>query len=1000
MKNHTQLYAQAYAALNPEQQLAVDTIEGPVMVVAGPGTGKTQVIALRLANILLQTDVDPGNLLALTFTESGAVAMRRRLASLVGAAANRIGVYTFHGFCAEVMRNYPDNFVDQSGDPVSDLDKLTYLSQILLSQKPKLLAPRNRPDYYLSAIISAISTLKREGVSVKDFATLLESEASTLMASEGEIKKSTYATLLRQLAKQQELLPIYEQYELTLRSHRQVDFDDQINLVNAAIQADEVLKLSLEERYQYLLVDEYQDTNNSQNKLLMQLTSHWGSSANLFVTGDPDQSIMRFQGASLANQLTFLSRYPSAKVITLRQNYRSTQPILNAAHHLITNNRQRLTKVVEIPDVPLHSQSSSQTPIKAVFTETGEDELSYLATDLARLIHAGEAPDSIAVIYRTNAEAKKISFALTRQNLPHSIAGSLDLLTDPLIVNVLTLIDALLKLRLGEDETSLFTVLHYPCFNILVEDILLLSRTAALTRQTLWSTLTSSDSLENLGLKKPESLIKFRQIFLDLERFDANNSCLLTFPTLLKETGYLNYVLARPDNHALLLKLSALHSELVRIHNSNPTLKLADFLDKLTLMQKHNLRIESELIHLPGTVTLTTAHKSKGLEWDHVYLYHCSDGVWGNSRHVELLPLPSQIIKTGLTLEKDDNEEERCLYYVALTRAKKTLTLTRAGRYNRGGKVRELADTPFLTELTELDNLTLPPESTPSYSELTPPLNDSSHDQQFLGPLVENFALSVTALNLYLKCPYLFKVEKILKLPKARPPQFSFGTAIHKALEFYFRRLRDDSLPPPLKATLDAFNQSLVKEPLPKHLFPIYHRDGIAIITDYLANLPAQKPPLFLEHSLHARLDGGVVIRGTLDRVEWADQASRSLRVIDYKTGSSKSLNYILGKTAEANQDLLRQLVFYRLLIERDPSLRSHQLTEAVLDFVSEWHLNHKDGRRALTISDDQLKSLESEVVTVYTKIKNLEFPRTTNQKNCQECPLRPHCYPEGLPLQ
>lgn len=976
-----------YQHLNREQRQAVYTLDGPVMVVAGPGTGKTQTIALRIANIIRQTDTHANNILALTFTDSGARAMKTRLASLIGADAFRVHIHTFHSFAGTIIQENPDQFSLLSGEPISDLGKLKIIYQALDTLKPKLLRPIGAPGHYATAILSAISQLKREGVTPIELSQLLATQESD---------KSTQKNL--------ELVEVYQHYQQILKERSTYDFDDMVSSVVSAFHTSPELLLSYQERYHYLLVDEYQDSNNAQNELVLSLASYWGPSANLFVTGDPDQSVMRFQGASIENQLTFIEKYPQATVITLRTNYRSPQVILDAADSVISHNHLRINDVVPGLDSHLESVSKSHSLIRSVTVPDPTSELAFIANDIAGKLASGVLPSSIAILYRKNSDATELSRVLAQHHLDYQIEGGSDLLTTPTIRQVITLLRALKSLRDSSDGVELFTIMHYPYFHLDPLDCLLLPRAAHEQQKSLFELLSNSELLDSLNLVSRPAVDQFTQLLLRLNTLSSNLTFVEFLEVLLQETGLLPELLSRPDSFRHLSHLTSLFDVVKNMNRENHNLNLAEFLENLNLMSSHQLRlVESHYATASDAITLTTAHKSKGLEWDHVYLYKCLDGVWGNNRRRELIKLPDSIVPHTNLRSKDDNEEERCLFYVGMTRAKQELTLTRATTTSQGGKTRIVSDSLFLAEIGDAN---LSPElykPSPSSSDLAtllqpaPVTSSSVAEQAFLTPLVEKFKLSPTALNLYLQCPYKFKLEKILRLPQAKKPHLAFGTAIHKALELFYQEFKDTSLRPPKDFLLSSFTTALKHELLTPLELSVRETRGKELLSAYYdIHQDDVRPPLFLEQFIQVSLDD-IILTGKLDRVEWLDESDRSLRVIDYKTGSAKTLGQIKGTTQDSDGALLRQLIFYRLLIDLNPRLNQVSFGEGVLDFVEEPLVKGKDGTRRLRISDDQLKELKATIRSVMQEIRALHFPRTTDLKACQSCPFLNHCYPDGI---
>src|SRR5680860_565085 len=342
-------FKQEYKRLNTAQKEAVDTIEGPVMVAAGPGTGKTQILSLRIANILQKTDTKPENILAITFTESGVFNMRKRLRSIIGNSAYQVEINTFHGFCNDIIISHPEDFPLIIGSVnITEIDQVRVLEEVFTELKLEKLTTFSDPFYYLKSARSAIGQLKQEGLSPDKFKiemTKLEKEFeqiediySTKKGYEGKLK-TKYQAELKRIEKNKELVLVYRAYKQKLREYKYYDFTDMIMQTLEALRRDKDLLLSLQETYQYILVDEHQDTNNAQNGVLELLASFYDQ-PNLFVVGDEKQAIFRFQGASLENFLYFKHKYPLAKFIMLEDNYRSSQSILDSAHSLLASNKK------------------------------------------------------------------------------------------------------------------------------------------------------------------------------------------------------------------------------------------------------------------------------------------------------------------------------------------------------------------------------------------------------------------------------------------------------------------------------------------------------------------------------------------------------------------------------------------------------------------------------------------------------------------------------------
>ena len=1013
MSKTTKEFTLAYKQLNAEQRLAVDTIEGPVMLVAGPGTGKTQTLALRIANILLKTDTPASSILALTFTESGARAMRSRLASMIGVEAYYANISTFHAFCIEVIENNPDVFtLNPTAEPLSELEKLKIIYGLLDTIPLKHLRPVGAPRHYVGSILGAISDLKREGVSEDEFEELLRVEEVFLSSDEGkELKKAESTKRIHNLAKNKELNVLYGKYQAELKRMGSFDFEDMISTVVDAFKSNADLLHACQEKYLYILVDEYQDTNSAQNELILALASYWGDSANIFVTGDPDQSIMRFQGASIENQLSFIKVYPAATVITLHQNYRSTQTILDVADSLISHNNLRIGDVV--PGVDSHlisvgagSSRPNSSPVYLAELSGSTAETIFIAEDIKSKIERGVSPSDIAVIYHTNRESIIIADTLVKYGLDYTVQGGANIMADPTVHNFLKILNVIYEMRKSDEDEDLFTILHYDIFHIDPLDVLRLSRLAGIKRLNLFDILSSSELLDTLELA---TRAQIDTAFLSLstwQSLDANTTFSEFFEKVLNDSGYLTWVLGLPDAHHRLARLNTLFDEVKRMNRSDHNLDLKGFIENLRIMEENNLRLEESTYGVSrDAITLTTAHKSKGLEWEHVYIYKAIDGNWGNNKKAEKLTLPDGVLKNVKLSDKEKNEDERRLFYVAATRAKSVLTITYAKTYSSYGSSREAIPTMFISELgnallEKLDTKHIEDEAHEHIGTLLTadtPADYSQAESAFLQEIADNFKLSATSLNSYLYCAYKFKLDKLLRVPHAKKSHLAFGTAVHSALENFYKQFMQDGVHPSKDYLLAEFSQALDSAVITKADLSIYRDKGIAVLSAYYdLNESSFKAPLATEKNLKGRI-GDIEITGKLDRLDWVSKQDKTVAVVDYKTGKAKTMGEIEGTTQNSDGELERQLEFYKLLLSSDPGI-NYKFAQAMLDFVEEPLDKGKDGKRSILVSDKQVEALRKLVIEVMGHIRALEFPRTADLKKCEKCYFQDHCYPNGLP--
>lgn len=1016
MTKTTKEFDESYKKLNAEQKKAVDTIEGPVMLVAGPGTGKTQTLALRIANILQKTDTPASSILALTYTESGARAMKSRLTSMIGPEAYYANISTFHAFCIEVIKDNPGVFtLNPSVEPLSELEKLKLIYGLIDTSSLTLLRPLGAPRLYVKDIQGAISDLKREGVNPDEFKEMLEVEELFLKSDDAtELKKSDRDKRQKNLAKNKELNLLYRKYQQTLKEADSFDFEDMISSVVDAFKNNEDLLFSCQEKYLYILVDEYQDSNSAQNELMLLLAKYWGDKANVFVTGDPDQSIMRFQGASIENQLSFIKVYPEATVITLKQNYRSSQNILDAADSLISHNNLRIGDVVPGVDPHLVSQIWAGEQIGIAELSGSTAETIYIAEDIKSKIKSGVKPNEIAVIYHTNKDATVIADTLTKYGLDYTVQGGANVLSDPTVRNFLKILRVIFEMRNSLEDEDLFTILHYDIFGIEPLDVLKISRLAGDSRLNLFEVLTKPELLSSLTLTSRD---KIDAAFVSLQTWqslDANYTFIEFFEEVLNKSGYLSWVLDEGrvyknqvlGAHHRLARLNTLFDEVKRMNRADHNLDLKGFIENLKIMEDNHLRLEESTYGVSrDAVTLTTAHKSKGLEWGHVYIYRAVDKVWGNVKPKNKLTLPENVLKNVKLSDKEKNEDERRLFYVAMTRAKTSLTICRASTYSAYGTSKAVSPTMFLAELNDslLKKVDVTKVEEEAHSHIETILGshkiaDSTEaERAFLQENVDKFKLAATSLNSYLYCAYKFKLDKLLKVPHAKKSHLAFGTSVHSAFEKFYFKYKDDGKMPTKEYLLSCFRESLESSVITKVDLALYLKKGDDVLTSYYdLNAKDFVPPIEAEKKLRGII-GNIEITGKLDRLEWADIAARLVRVVDYKTGEPKTMGQIEGTTKDSDGELQRQLEFYKLLIDSDHSL-NYKFGEGMLDFVEEPLLKGKDGKRRFQVSDKQIEELKKTIKQTMDSIRALHFPRTTDYKKCEKCYFIDHCWPNGLP--
>lgn len=971
----TAAFKKQYRQLNERQREAVDAIDGPMMVTAGPGTGKTAILTLRIANILARTDTPPEAILALTFTESGAAEMKSRLAAIIGPDAYRVTVTTFHAFCNRIIQEYPESFASLAGAASLTEADQAVLIQELLDTVPGLvlLRPVNAPDLYLKAALSAIGTLKQEGVTPERLRTIVHNEKDRIASIDdlyheqgpyaGKMK-GAYEEQLKQNEKIAELAMLYDAYQSTLRKRRLYDYHDMIMEVAGALEHDAQLRLILQEQKQYILVDEHQDTNNAQNRVIELLASFW-ERPNLFVVGDAKQAIYRFQGASLENFLYFKSVYPDVRLITLDHNYRSSQLILDAAG---TNLRAK----AQHPDAPIQ------------LLELSAPDVQYwtIAQQIQRQIHAGTPPEQIAVLARENNDLRSLAAFLDKLSIPYAVSSQQDALADPFLSQLIILLDAL---GAYGEAGPLYRALHAPALDVDPLDT--------------YKLIVASGRDKN-PYDVMRTMPAFKRVATQLSvwaRAVLQPNAAEALETIVRESGILAAIVADDTAPESLAKLHALYGMLRTHIQRKRTLILAQFTEHLAFLRARNIPLTASVDgFLPGRVRLMTAHKSKGLEFDIVYLIDCTDGHWGTRTRRQLIKLPRAVFlkqNVRTTLPSDNDDEEFNLFYVALTRARREIIITMSRHAQDGSEqlpARYLADIrPTLVTRPDMKATEAAwKQQSAIRFEAAPPRQPQSADKAFLNDLFLRQGLSVTALNHYLACPWEYFYTSLLRIPEAPSFALMYGNAVDRALQDYFDRLVAGTRGTK-KDLVHTFEQFVRHQPFQDMELQTALTRGKAALSGYYDQYHATWHPNVINQLRipAVELDDGTLLNGKIDKVELLDASGR-VTVVDYKTGKHKSRNQIIGAVKDGDGNYLRQLVFYKLLLDRWQNGK-YRMSTGVIDFV-EPDARGKLHRESFSITSAHVAELEAVIRRVAAEIRDLAFwDKRCSDRACPYCRLR-----------
>jgi DNA helicase-2/ATP-dependent DNA helicase PcrA len=639
--------------LNPVQREAVAATEGPVVVVAGAGSGKTRVLTYRIAHLIRDLKVPPASVLAITFTNKAANEMRERVSQLVGGAVKQMWVSTFHSACVRILRRDASRFGYRSGFSIYDeADSVRLITQCVkdLDLDTKRFPPRN--------IKAAISNAKNELI---DFESFSNTDSGFY---------------------HEQVADVYRLYQQRLLEASAMDFDDLLMVTVELLGAFPDVLEHYQNRFRYVMVDEYQDTNKAQYMLVKMLTD---SHRNLCVVGDSDQSIYRWRGADVRNILDFEKDYPDARVIVLEQNYRSTSNILDAANAVIANNPRRQSK-------HLWSDNGPGDRIVRFEAEDEHDEAGYIVDQVERLIDEGYNPSDIAVFYRTNAQSRVIEDVFVRRGLSYSVIGSVRFYERREIKDVIAYLRSVVN---PDDQVALKRIINEPKRGIGDTTIAHVDRFAQRHQITFFEALRRAEEIDALNSGAVRRIEEFLAVMGLISERAANGTVEAVVISAIEDSGYAQYLESERTIEALgrLENLRELQSVAVEFEDANEGAIIDErpFDDMSTLERLEVFLEQTALVNDvdaldegAGAVTLMTLHTAKGLEYPVVFLVGMEDGVFP---HMRALGEPAEL------------EEERRLAYVGITRAEQKLYLTSAWSRTLWGATNYNPPSRFLKEV-------------------------------------------------------------------------------------------------------------------------------------------------------------------------------------------------------------------------------------------------------------------------------------------------------------
>ncbi len=903
--------------LNEAQRRAIHHGEGPLLVIAGAGTGKTRVITERIRHLLLSNAELPGeSILGLTFTRKAAGEMKARVVKSVGERAKDVTLATFHSFCEGLLAE-----IAPGRSVLDKVDHWIVLRRNLARLRLEKFRRLAEPGQFLGDFIEFFSRCQDELVSSADYQRYADGLAAALQAERGTLDKDTYNERAEEAARQQEIARAYRGSEELLREKDAVALNGLITETAALLRSDAALRERLQQRFRHILVDEFQDTNIAQLELLHLLA---GESRNILVVGDNDQAIYRFRGASFGSFQIFLERFACWRKgddsapwrVTLTENYRSTPNILRVATQVIGQN----TVSADFPKKILAPSRIEGQRIRIVELPDPDAEARWVTGEFERLHAAGRPWHDFAVLYRQHAHRDKLVPELARRRIPFVIM-KLSILDHPLVRDVL----AYLRLIAHPfDDIACTRVLAAPAWHLDAADLVRLAERAAKKRGTaIYDVLQTPQS--ELPFSGASAAARELLDFLGAQRK------MLKRRTAREILGELFDWLELADRAAPEARRYAerLAQFVKEWEPKSETRGLAEFLEYLDYYEQAGGKISLEDDAPGDAVRLMTVHAAKGLEFPHVFILRVNHRAFPPGARARTFEFPAALMKEELPTGDFHIQEERRLFYVALTRAQDRLTITTVA--DKKGKV-----SPFLEDILmdaavkRRDVIQTAPKVPPPEDEAAAPCaapslfsassappkifsRIASWAETFYPPVPEPLQVSASSVETYRKCPQQYLLSRLWSLREGPRANMSFGSVIHTTIKRFLGELRKGR-PVSFEEVAGIFEAEWTSAGFEDdYQEGEYKKDGIEQLRAFHAAVVAEPPNVIeQEKSFELPLENDVIVTGRMDQLN--SLGNRDVEIVDYKTGRPK-------KDADARKDL--QLSLYALaardILDRNP---------------------------------------------------------------------------------
>ena len=954
------------SGLNDEQLEAVKFGSGPLMIVAGAGTGKTKVITHRIAYLILTKQALPEEILALTFTDKAASEMEERVDILLPYGFSNVAISTFHSFGDRLLREYAFNLgLSSDFEVLSRPEQVIFLKERIFDFDFNIYRPLGDPTRFIDSILTLYSRAKDEDISPDEYLAYVEKYKRTIETNEPAEEQIDFYNQHLELARG------YKKLQEFMAKEGKVDFGDQVYLTLHLLRQNPSILSSIQARYKFILIDEFQDTNYSQFQMIKLMA---GKQSNITVVADDDQSIYKFRGAAISNILNFKDVYPDAQLVVLTKNYRSTQAILDASYKLICHNNPDRLEVKENIDKRLVALEPGEKFVTHIHYDTLTGEADAVADIIERKVKENKFQyNDFAILVRSNNHADAYMRSLNMRSIPFRFTGNRGLYSRE---EVRILISFLKVIANVDDSMQLYHLVTSDIYRIPMIDISTAMSIANRQHKSLYYVLTHPDELEidfgEEALATIEKIVADIKLYLDLSRDDETGVLLYKF---LKNTNYLNRLIEEDSDYKI--KNIARFFEVVRNFR-----ELALDNDRVFIFVKH-LEALIEAGDDPATaeadlddnaVNIMTIHKSKGLEFPIVFMVSLVKEKFPSRNRKDPIALPNDLIKDVLPSGDFHIQEERRLFYVGMTRAKRELYLTSARDYG-GKRTRKISQ--FVVEamdklLADEDYLkTSPLEAIEKFA----PIVKNPTDHYSIIPDDHHINLSHYIIDYYLTCPLKYKYIHILRVPLMPHHSIIYGKAIHEAVKEYHLNKMNDR-PMTLEEVIDVFHKSWLSEGFLSAEHEQQRRkageEALHNFFDKQEKSPYQ--PEMIEKEFNFVIDYDRVT-GRWDRV---DKRDGEIHIVDFKSSNVRRQKDADNRAKNSLQLAIYALAYEMIYEQRPKSVELHFLDTGII------------GRSS--VSDKALQKARDCIKEASRGIRKRDYTAKPGYNNCKYCAYSDVC--------